>query len=1197
MRTSLSLLLVLTVSINFFGQTGFYENLVAGESYTTVRPQLVKAADVDGDSDLDVITYGTELNWYRNIDGLGNFGERKTITTPNNGATGSSLYLIDFDNDGDMDIMSSVINQITLHKNTNGLGNFQVLQVFTLGAAELHAVPTDMDGDGDLDIVCNYVISGGPFQAKIVWFENNGGGAFAPEQVITTNALTLNGISHLITDDLDGDNDPDIILGYRSAGKIAWLKHTDGNGTFSAAVTITTLVSGMMSVLTADFDNDGDKDILSGGATTNPVAWYKNLDGLGNFSTQNVITTNTSVNVTLVTNINNGNTIDLVYNTSNEIGWMSNTDGLGNFGSPQLINNKSYDIRSVIIADLDGDGKRDLISASEDDDKVAWYKNLDGNGNFGRQAVIARSIDMPMNVYSGDFDEDNDIDLLVNSKLDGKLSWFENVNGLGFYGKQHVITESLAEGFVIPIAYPADIDGDGDLDIACMKDALLFWYENVDGHGNFTLEHTIDTNSLATIIRADDLDGDGDMDLVCGVYNANMVSWYQNLDGNGTFGPEQIIDEGGTNGSLTSIEIANMDGDNDKDIIASSAITDTYYYKNTNGLGNFVYQHMSVFNRLYAVYPADMDGDGDKDIIGVSAQGGGVFDAVIWYENSNGLGNFTVEHPISTLTVYGRSIHAADLDNDGDMDVLTSGGHVQTSGQLAWYQNNGSGVFTARQMIQERFDLTIGMCVTTADIDSDNDKDVVAIFAQEGITLKGRVSVFENLGPLGNIIQGTVRADLDLNGCTNTDPTVSNLMIISGNASQSFATFTDQNGTYQLVLPQGNFTTSITPQLPNFFTAAPASYSAVFNGVNNTQTADFCLTPLGAANDLDISVYPSVNDLRMAQTTYYRVVYRNIGITTLNGSVNFQYNNNKLSFVNANDTVSSQTANTLTFSYTNLQPFQTRTIDLQFIVLPPPATNTGDSIATIVTVNPVLGDATTANNTHVLNQLVVGSYDPNDIRCLEGNQVLIGDANEYLHYVIRFQNTGNANAINVKVENTLDNKLDWTTMQLESLSHPGRVELTDGSDVRFIFENINLPDSNTNEPHSHGFIAYKIKPMNNVVVGDIVYNTADIYFDFNPAVTTNTFTTQFVNVLSNSEVAADTFNIYPNPINSIVNIEGNHPIDTVTIIDLHGRLLKEYRFETPTLVTQCDMSDFTQGVYILKIKSNQGSTTKKIIKR
>jgi uncharacterized repeat protein (TIGR01451 family) len=394
----------------------------------------------------------------------------------------------------------------------------------------------------------------------------------------------------------------------------------------------------------------------------------------------------------------------------------------------------------------------------------------------------------------------------------------------------------------------------------------------------------------------------------------------------------------------------------------------------------------------------------------------------------------------------------------------------------------------------------------------------------------------------------------------------------------------------------GNFTTAITSQLPDYFVATPASYAFNFTGLGNTQTADFCVAPVGMVNDLEVSVYP-LNDLRPGFAANYRIVYKNKGTVIANGSINFEYNNNKLNFVNANPVVSSQMASMLTFDFTNLNLFETRTIDLHFNVLSPPTTNINDVIVSTVTANPISDDATAENNSHTLNETVIGSYDPNDITCLEGNQVLIEDADKYLHYVIRFQNTGTASAINVKVENTLDNKLDWTTMQLESLSHSGRVEINDGREITFIFNNINLPDSTSDEANSHGFITYKIKPMSNVVVGNVVNNTAAIFFDFNPPIVTNTAATQFVNTLAVVENEVNIFTTYPNPTNGLLNIQGDVLIDNVSLMDINGRILQEFHFNTPTLMAQLDVTDIAKGIYFLKIKSKEGNSNVKIIKR
>lgn len=1188
------LILLLTVSLNFYGQTGFDENIIVGSSYTTRSPQFVKAVDLDGDNDLDIIASGEELNWYENVDGQGNFGEKKTIAVTNGAST---LYTVDFDNDGDLDILGSAYNKFVLYKNRDGLGNFEVMQDFTLGTQALTTVPSDIDSDGNIDILCfynNYTTT--PSKPKLVWFKNDGSGKFGQEQVITNSYYDIITASFLVTEDLDGDNDKDIIIGYRDYNKIVWLKNTDGKGTFSTPKTITILAGGLSSITTSDIDHDGDRDIISASANDKQVVWYKNLDGLGNFSDEIIIASNAvSTNAVLVTDINNDNKVDILYTSKNEIGWMNNTTGLGDFGNQQIITNKAFGVRSVITADIDGDGKNDIVSASSDDDKVAWYKHIDGNGNFGKQVVIARRVKYPTNVYSGDFDGDNDIDLLVNSQHDAKLAWFENVNGLGFYGKQHIITESVEVGNTIPRAYPVDIDGDGDLDIASINRSVLFWYEN-DGLGNFTTEHLIDNTSSADLLRSKDMDGDGDMDLVCGVYDSNRVSWYKNLDSKGTFGPEQIIaDTGGTNGSLTSLEVADMDGDNDMDIIASSYNMNSYYYKNTDGLGNFEYQYSSAFSKMQALYPADIDGDGDNDVIGVSAMGGDPFDSVVWYENINGKADFSLKHHISRLPIQGKSIHAADIDNDGDIDVLTASGNAQTSGLLAWYANDGKGTFSERQTIHQISPYFVGLDVNTADVDNDNDLDVLAVFGY-GTTI-GKVSVFENLGPLGNKIQGKVLIDTDSNGCTIADVKGSNLMVVSDNGSNSFATFTDQNGAYLVATNEGNFTTSITSQLPDYFTSNPTSHAFNFSGMNNTHLADFCIASIGEVNDLNVSLYPSQNDVRPGFATNYRIVYRNTGTTISNGTIKFEYNNNKLSFLTATENVSSQTGNTLTFNFTNLKPFETKTIDLNFTVFASPTTNINENVISNVTVIPDSGDDhTEKDNNFTLKQTVIGSYDPNDITCLEGKQVLIEDVDKFLHYIIRFQNTGTASAINVRVQNILDNKLDWTTMQLESMSHNGKIEIKDGKEVKFIFDKINLADSTNDELNSHGFISYKIKPLNNVVTGDIITNTADIYFDFNPKIVTNTASTRFSSTLSVLKNNANEYNIFPNQTTGLLNIHANTMIEKISVIDVNGRLIKEFQFNPSVLSTQLDLTHVRKGIYFLKIKSDQGNSNRKIIK-
>ena len=113
----------------------------------------------------------------------------------------------------------------------------------------------------------------------------------------------------------------------------------------------------------------------------------------------------------------------------------------GTFGPQQVITTEVDNAASVYAADLDGDGDLDVLSASTDDNKIAWYENTDGFGSFGPQDVITRAAGQAWSVYAGDVDGDGDLDVLSASYGDGKVAWYENTDGLGSFLAQQVITQ------------------------------------------------------------------------------------------------------------------------------------------------------------------------------------------------------------------------------------------------------------------------------------------------------------------------------------------------------------------------------------------------------------------------------------------------------------------------------------------------------------------------------------------------------------------------------------------------------------------------------------------------------------------------------------------------------------------------------------------------------------------------------------
>ena len=257
-------------------------------------------------------------------------------------------------------------------------------------------------------------------------------------------------------------------------------------------------------------------------------------------------------------------------------------------------------------------------------------------------------------------------------------------------------------------------------------------------------------------------------------------------------------------------------------------------------------------------------------------------------------------------------------------------------------------------------------------------------------------------------------------------------------------------------------------------------------------------------------------------------------------------------------------------------------IYLSFQLNAPPSVNIDDILTYTAKINPIPGDYTEEDNVFFLRQLVIGSYDPNDINVLEGESIFIDEADQFLHYVIRFQNTGTAEAINVIVTNELDNLLDGATFELQSMSHEGTAEIRNNEEVTFTFLDINLPDSTSNEPASQGYITYKIKPKANVDIGDILPNQAAIYFDFNPAIITNEVTTEIIALVSSNEIKPKpAIKVYPVPTDGVININTTTRNTKFKVYSTSGNLVKK-----GTNQTTIDLSGLRTGLYFF---SDRGS--------
>jgi len=356
------------------------------------------------------------------------------------------------------------------------------------------------------------------------------------------------------------------------------------------------------------------------------------------------------------------------------------------------------------------------------------------------------------------------------------------------------------------------------------------------------------------------------------------------------------------------------------------------------------------------------------------------------------------------------------------------------------------------------------------------------------------------------VIQGQNRLDVDNSGCDAADPVFPNLKLHVASADGGMDFIPDVTGNYAVTVPPGNFT--ITPVFENnaFLNSMPANASVSFPTQVSPFAQDFCLSANGTHHDLEITLLP-LNTARPGFDAEYKIVYHNKGNQVESGTISLSFNGDVTDFVSGVPEVNSQTSNTLNWNFSDLKPFESK--EFIFILnlntpMETPPVNASMLLEFTTSISSTAADETPADNTFILKQIVFNSYDPNDKTCLEGDSIPVEKVGEFVHYMIRFENTGTFAAQNVVVEDFIDtDKFDLSSLMPVSGSHLYTTKIQSGR-VQFVFNNINLPFDDAN---NDGYVAFKIKTKASLVAGDAFSNAASIYFDYNAAIHTNTANT------------------------------------------------------------------------------------------
>ncbi|MEG0187840.1 T9SS type A sorting domain-containing protein [Algoriella sp.] len=424
MKNNYFVLLFLSAFQIGFTQTTFGNEQIIEGNKDFVR---VHSGDIDGDGDQDVIAGSGILKWYEN-DGTGKFISSRSIDIQ--GAL-QTIYLTDLDGDNDLDILcesrNMSDNKIVWFAN-DGRGNFSSEKIITNQVISTHCVyAADLDNDGDNDVLSASVIDD-----KIAWYENEGNGNFSSQKIISS---TVDGASTIYASDIDGDGDLDIIAGGAYDGSICWFENIDGKATFGSKKIISG-ASQLQFAYTADLDNDGDQDIYFAALMYGEIGWIRN-NGNGNFSTINLIDYESKATDVFAQDIDNDGDLDIISSADNgNLSWFEN-NGLGEFGEQIIISDTNN--RSVYSTDLNGDGKYDILTASFYAKRVSWYENkgfLQTNESTSKTSIL---------IYP------NPTKNILNILSDEKIETIEIINSSGqkilnFYNVNKIDISNLTYG-------------------------------------------------------------------------------------------------------------------------------------------------------------------------------------------------------------------------------------------------------------------------------------------------------------------------------------------------------------------------------------------------------------------------------------------------------------------------------------------------------------------------------------------------------------------------------------------------------------------------------------------------------------------------------------------------------------------------------------------------------------------------------
>ncbi len=575
----------------------------------------------------------------------------------------------------------------------------------------------------------------------------------------------------VVTGDVDGDGDLDIVTGNYEQQNVVYLN--DGAGNFTSARNFGTGSDKTRSVALGDMDGDGDLDIVAGNDGQQNAIYFN--DGVANFTTFRTFGPGAdSTTSVAVGDMNGDGDLDIVAGNYRQQSVVYFNDGAASFLTTRTFGPVTDNTRSIALGDMNGDGHLDIVVGNDSEmsgplvtpQNNAVYLN-DGGANFTTVRSFAVGVSDTYSVAVGDLDGDHDLDIIVGNGDSGGTAGnpgrqsyvFLNVDGAAnfttarSFGPGTISTGSVAA---------ADVDGDGDVDIVAGHAGVQnFVYLN-DGAANFPRTSGFGPgNDNTGSVAAGDMDGDGHLDIVAGNGDVDIrtggVGW-QNVvsfnDGGGNFTATRTLS---SNGFAYSTAVGDMNNDGALDIVAGNDGPPSTVYLN-RGDANFPVTRSfgMVQDFIRSVALGDLNGDGYLDIVAANSR-----QQSFAYLNS-GDTNFLTSRSFGASTNNMRSVAVGDMDADGDLDIVAG-----IDGQLNEVYLNEAVTFATDRGFGTGADNT--RSVALGDLDGDGDLDIVAgNYGQQSVVyLNDGAAHFHtghDFGPGADTITSVAVGDMDGDG-------------------------------------------------------------------------------------------------------------------------------------------------------------------------------------------------------------------------------------------------------------------------------------------------------------------------------------------------------------------------------------------------------------------------------------------------